>query len=322
MNGRQHICKANPGRLRAIGAIEYLEPRIPGMRSLAFLVPSVLLLLSCQQNAPATRQESMPSAVDVLVATEVNFSEKAKQENTRAAFLANMSARSMVFSNGSAVSGVDLWRSRKPDSSLLIWWPTFAGMSRSELIGFTSGPWHWYPDRRDGDDQGHGQFVTVWETRKGEDWKFVVDLGISFSGKEDETHHVNVFENKAIHECVDLDLARRQFLERDSLYNLSLALELRTYLPDAFVDDGRLMRNGQPPCMGKKAISANREKTLVKYTALRQGGAPSTSQDIGYTFGKVALQFSDASGERPAGYLRIWVNDNGTWKLLIDLLQV
>ena len=85
--------------------------------------------------------------------TEQAFSKMAEEKNTRDAFLAFIADDGLLFRPG-AVNGKK-WMLEHPaprstdKKPLLAWQPSFAGMSASGDMGFTTGPWEFKADVKD-----------------------------------------------------------------------------------------------------------------------------------------------------------------------------
>ena len=136
---------------------------------------AALLLVSC---VVAQGQ----SALQEMVKTEQAFSKMAQDKSIRDAFMAYIADDGLLFRPG-AVNGKK-WMIEHPlppsdKRPVLVWQPSYAGMSASGDMGFTTGPWEAKADIKDEKISGYGHFVTVWKKQADGSWRFVVDLGIS-----------------------------------------------------------------------------------------------------------------------------------------------
>src|ERR1044071_4411891 len=89
------------------------------------------------------------SALQEMVKTEQAFSKMAEEKSTRDAFLAFIADDGLLFRPG-AVNGKK-WLLEHPappteNNPLLAWQPSFADMSASGDMGFTTGPWEFKAD--------------------------------------------------------------------------------------------------------------------------------------------------------------------------------
>src|SRR4028118_570746 len=95
--------------------------------------------------AGAEAQETPPpidlkAEYDALVANERAFAKKAVDTNHRDAFLAYIAEDGVVFSPDPQ-PGKETLQKRPVPQSVLNGWPTYADISRSGDLGWTTGPW-------------------------------------------------------------------------------------------------------------------------------------------------------------------------------------
>ena len=259
-----------------------------------------------------------------MVQTEQAFSRMAAEKNTRAAFLAFIADDGLLF-RPTAVNGKK-WMNEHPVPAsdkhpLLAWQPAFAGMAAAGDLGFTTGPWEFKEDVSDAKPAGYGHFVTLWKKQPDGTWKFVVDLGIShpMSGGPQTLWQPSEAKSPARIQHVDVSVARRQLLDWDRDYFL---LSTKDGLANAFIyyasPNVRLYRVGNLPYIGRH-VSANALQAVkgnVSWTTT--GGDVSQSGDLGYTYG--TYEVTNAAGVTERGsYVRIWQNENGVWRIVIDV---
>src|SRR6185503_16452816 len=101
--------------------------------------------------------------LEEMVRTEQAFSKMAEEKTTREAFMAFIADDGLLFRPG-AVNGKK-WMIEHPvppsdKKPLLAWQPSFAGMSASGDMGFTTGPWEFKGDIKDAKPLRFGHFVT------------------------------------------------------------------------------------------------------------------------------------------------------------------
>jgi ketosteroid isomerase-like protein len=165
------------------------------------------------------------SALHDMVNTEQAFSKMAQDKSIRDAFMTYIADDGLLFRPG-AVNGKK-WMIEHPvpqsdKKPVLMWQPSYAGMSASGDMGFTTGPWEAKPDVNDEKISGYGHFVTVWKKQADGTWKFVVDLGISHpqSGGPQTLWQPPAPDpnKKTSFKPVDAAMAREALLERDRNY--------------------------------------------------------------------------------------------------------
>ena len=264
------------------------------------------------------------SSLQEMVQTEQAFSRMAAEKNTRDAFMEFIADDGLLF-RPTAVNGKK-WMNEHPmppsdKHPLLAWQPAFARMAAAGDLGFTTGPWELKEDVKDEKPSAYGHFVTLWKKQPDGKWKFVVDLGINhpMSGGPLRLWQPPEPKPPAKIQRVDVAIARRNLLDWDRHY---LQLSTKHGLVKAFMSyaspDARLYRVGSLPLIGR-TLSANAleaAKGQVSWTTV--GGDVSRSGDLGYTYG--TYEVTDAAKVTERGsYVRIWENEGGLWRIVLDV---
>jgi len=265
-------------------------------------------------------QVQAQSALQEMVKTEQAFSKMAEEKNTRDAFMAFIADDGLLFRPG-AVNGKK-WMIEHPvpppkdtdKKPLLAWQPAFAGMAASGDMGFTTGPWEAKEDIKDEKPQAYGHFVTVWKKQADGSWKFVVDLGISHpqSGGPQTLWQPPDTNKTSSFKPVDVSAATEELLNRDRKFNFA----------DYASPDVRLYRAGNFPYIGKQAALEALAKTKGQIAWQPIGGDVSRAGDLGYTHGTYELTDDKKSSIERGSYVRIWQKQGGTWRIVIDVINV
>jgi ketosteroid isomerase-like protein len=260
------------------------------------------------------------SALQEMVKTEQAFSKMAEEKNTRDAFLAFIADDGLLFRPG-AVNGKK-WLLEHPapptdKKPLLAWQPSFAGMSASGDMGFTTGPWEFKGDVKDEKPSGYGHFITVWKKQADGTWKFVVDLGISHpqSGGPQTLWQPADANKTSSFKPVDEAKERQSLLDRD-----------RSYSTDKFAafasPEVRLYRQGNLPYMGSQAASEALAKTKGQIAWQPIGGDVSRAGDLGYTHGTYEVTDDAKKVTEKGSYVRIWRKQGNVWRIVMDVVNV
>lgn len=256
-------------------------------------------------------------ALQEMVKTEQAFSKMAEEKNARDAFMAFIADDGLLFRPG-AVNGKK-WMIEHPvppsdKKSLLAWQPKFAGMAASGDMGFTTGPWEAKEDIKDEKPQAYGHFVTVWKKQADGSWKFVVDLGISHpqSGGPQTLWQPPDTNKPTSFKPIDVSAATEELLNRDRKFNFA----------DYASPDVRLYRAGNLPYIGKQAALEALAKTKGQIAWQPIGGDVSRAGDLGYTHGTYELTDDTKSSIERGSYVRIWQKQGGTWRIVIDVINV
>lgn len=264
------------------------------------------------------------SAIQDMVNTEQAFSKTAEEKNTRDAFLEFIADDGLLFRPG-AVNGKK-WMIEHPvppsdKRPLLAWQPSFAGMSASGDMGFTTGPWEFKADVSDDKPSGYGHFVTVWKKQADGSWKFVVDLGISHpqSGGP-QAHWDPDVKVKESNKSVDAAVSRAALLERDRNYS---AATLEHGIAKAFgtyaASDVRLYRANNLPYIGRAASVEGIGKTKGEVTWKPIASDTARADDLGYTHGTYEVADDAKNVIEKGSYVRIWKKKNGIWRIVMDV---
>ena len=263
------------------------------------------------------------SALQEMVKTEQAFSKMAEEKNARDAFMTFIADDGLLFRPG-AVNGkkwmlehpVPLSDKKPYKKPLLAWQPSFAGMSASGDMGFTTGPWEAKADIKDEKPAGYGHFVTVWKKQADGSWKFVVDLGISHpqSGGP-QAHWVPEGTEKETFKPVDAAIARKSLLDRDQGYAIA---EFAAYASS----DVRLYRANSLPFIGRDAAAAELAKTKGAIMWHPISADVSQAGDLGYTHGTYEVSDDTKKVIERGSYVRIWKKENGAWRIVMDVTNV
>ncbi|HET7287580.1 MAG TPA: nuclear transport factor 2 family protein [Pyrinomonadaceae bacterium] len=260
------------------------------------------------------------SALQEMVKTEQAFSKMAEQKPTQDAFLAFIADDGLLFRPG-AVNGKK-WMLEHPspptdEKPLLAWQPSFAGMSASGDMGFTTGPWEFKGDVKDEKPSAYGHFVTVWKKQADGTWKFVVDLGISHpqSGGPQTLWRPADANTKTSFKPVDGPKAREALLDRD-----------RSYSTDKFSSyaspEVRLYRQGNLPYIGIQAATEALAKTKGQIAWQPIGVDVSRAGDLGYTHGTYEVTDDAKKLTEKGSYVRIWRKQGNVWRIVMDVVNV
>ena len=284
---------------------------------------AALLLLTVPAAATAADTD-LQAELKGLADNERAFAKMASEpdKTVRDAFLAFVADDGVIFGEDGPTNAKAAFSAATPPPPgtpklQLLWWPTHAMVASSADLGWTTGP----SKRMRGDKVGYGQFVTVWKKQADGKWRFLIDHGIStdeMSSLGPDTPIPPLPAEKAAQgktevKPVDTKAALEQLMAADrELSKVTSAGDKAGWL-NWMADDGRVLRNGPQPAVGKDAVRAALEKE-APLTSEPLGGGVSAAGDLGFTYGKATWPKDGAKGE----YLRIWEKRGGTWKVAVD----
>jgi ketosteroid isomerase-like protein len=141
----------------------------------------LLFSISCNQQSsiPQIKIVNTDSIKQVLVQTDLDFSNLSKSIGQQKSFLEYMDNNVTMLQPGSMpLVGKDTMQKRyklKSDTSFVLTWaPLFADVSSSGDLGYTYGTWKYQPNIG---DSAEGTYCTIWKVDSGGNWKFVLDTG-------------------------------------------------------------------------------------------------------------------------------------------------
>ena len=235
-----------------------------------------------------------------------SFTNWARSEGTRAAFLAFLADDSIVFQPG-PVNGKEAWK-KKPEKGIsLTWKPLFGAIARSADLAYTTGPAEWRHNKEDAKPFGYGQFVSIWKKQKDGGWKVALDVGSEVPGpvKTEDVPPLELsFDNEAAGTPGDLASAKRRLSEAEAKFATAAKADSTIALSEAGSPNLRVHREGVFPAVGRDAARLMLSVRRGNLTLDRLGGAMSAAGDLAYGYGKYSLVRPENT-ER-GHYLQIW----------------
>jgi hypothetical protein len=259
--------------------------------------------------------QKFSSHLQSMVDAEISFANYSKEKNMKDAFLAYLTDSTILYTKDGPVKGKQTWIDRPLSSNLLFWWPVFVGISASNDLCFSTGPWQW-SETKESLPVAYGYFVSVWK-KVGTEWKLATDIGSPMPGADASAPllHSSNPSGKAP-ESSDV---KGHLLAIDRKYNEQLRKEGVLYKPENFSKDAML----KYPRAFPDYFPFESKSTLAKADFSSLGGAVSSSNDLGYTYGRVTALIEDNKSFVPyeANFLRVWKYENNAWKIVIEVVS-
>ena len=257
--------------------------------------------------APALAAPADPAPV---IAAERAFSARAGEVGVAQSFLDNMTDDAIVFSPDpvkakSVYGGRPPAKTPKDGGTLLVWWPNFAGIARSDDLGFTTGP-----AEVNGKRSVH--FFTVWQKQADGRWKWVYDGGAESDpsrapGPEAPVQALRPGDAKPL----SAPVAMAQVKAAESAL-AARAKAAAAALKDVLVADARVQGSPLAPATTPDAVAKELATRAQKIDFSALGGSASKAGDLAWTYGDA--RWADGRGH----YVRIWQRRGGAWKLVFD----
>ena len=246
-----------------------------------------------------------------VVAAERAFAADGLSMGIRDSFLKHAATDAIVFQPG-PVRVHDAFPGSPADSGgpPLVWWPLWAGISRSGDLGFTTGPFTF--NGRPG-----GYYFTVWKRQANGGWKWIYDGGPASDpvGAAPQGSPVNYLPlSTARAGSAKRAVAQVQVLE----HQLNGAADLTAAYLAVMAPEGRVA--------GSRTAPENTPAGQARELALRPAGLTLSARsavsaqagDLVWTWGDAA--WTKDSQARMGHYVRIWQDRKGGWKLIYDAL--
>lgn len=252
-----------------------------------------------------------------VIKAELAFAKTANEQSTKIAFLSNLSSNSILYAQGEVVNGRESWEKREESNSLLAWWPVYADISLDGDLGYTTGPFQFYNVKGDQNPVGTGYYSTVWRKEDGV-WRVMTDIGIGLREPGVFTHEVSIAQNKG-HRQKGRNVLDG-LISTDTKYIEKLNRENTSFDRQFLADEFRINRN----VIGPVTSAAQLEKLVIpgqQFNFEYVGSGISASGDLGYTYGKVAVNKKEKPEEiRRLNYLRVWKRMGDEWKIVLDVI--
>lgn len=258
--------------------------------------------------APAVAAEPTPAPV---VAAERAFAADGLELGVQASFLKHSAPTGIVFAPEPILAHAAFGQPR-PKGPPLVWWPLWAGISRSGDLGFTTGPYTF-------DGKPGGYYFTVWAKQPDGGWKWLFDGGppSDQTGAAPKDSPV-AYAKTAAREAGSPATAMTEVTAAETALHKAAARDVKAAFLAVVAEDGRIVGSKARPPASRAELEAElaTRATSIAYAPL--GGQASSAGDLAWTYG-VAKWTTDGQDQR-GHYVRIWRNDAAGWRLLFDEL--
>lgn len=281
-----------------------------------------------------------------IVEAERAFCRAAVARGTRAGFLEYLAEESVIFRPG-PVSGRQWYFRQTPSPGVLKWEPEHFEVAPGGDLGYTTGPWEYWPDSLSREPSAYGHYVSIWHRTPQGAWKVVMDFGVSHPKPENPTdvappgsaapRAAGGKRSRGAnggHERADVEPEAKPPIAASKGGQAILVGAERAYARDcvqhgrsssfrAVADSAvRVFRVGAPPILGRELANASLPDTLKLASWESIGGAVSRDGVIGFTYGVGRFAprvWTDSTSADSASYVRIWRRaENRLWKVILD----
>ena len=248
--------------------------------------------------------------IDGMIQAEKNFAAWSVANSTKEAFLKFLDSNGIVFDQGKAKNGIEIWNAREKRPGILNWHPQCAEISLSNNFGYTTGPWTYQQSKEDS-VVARGQYTTIWHINKQGEWKFLIDLGVGNAPVNISNDVVKITSAKTAIKLADtlsLVATEKAFIES---FKQNSAEAYKKYLSKESILN-RMGHGYAVTAVDQEAIS-NSTSSSIQYTI--DGWKISPGLDMGYVYGTTILN------GKTENYQRIWRHEKDGWKIALEVLR-
>jgi len=271
------------------------------------------IMLGCGTQQP-------PPDPMVLVNSERAFAAAAAEKGTRDAFLEYSADEAVMFVPG-AVRVKEHYGASPNRPGLLTWQPTFAEISSSGDLGWTTGPWEWRQNPSDSTPLATGHYITIWKRQPDSTWKFVVDVGVAHNSpmSEPAAPVLRVLDRQIERQSVEPGRGREELLEAEHAFrSASISEGLAAAYQPRVTEDVRYYRMGIRPIQGMDSVTMALSQSVGTYSWDVDHAEVSLNSDLGFTYGTSSL--SDGEKSIRFSFMRIWRRSvEGIWNVALDI---
>jgi hypothetical protein len=253
--------------------------------------------------------------LQTLADTEKSFARTASEKGTKSAFL-EFAAPDGVLFQPNIINAKTYWNSRGDSKGLLAWQPSYVDISSNGVLGWTTGPWEFYPNGKDDKATAFGDFVTLWQKQPDGKFRFVLDIGISHAQAQ-----VGGVEWKSP-ASVGKEMNSRRIAAGDSsngFFTLANQNNLKKAYKSYAADDIRVLREGKMPILGKDAFLDELKKDKMS-VAFAKRSVFFEAADLAYINNTYVLTRADKTIEK-GNFLQIWKLRGGKWQIVLDIFN-
>lgn len=258
-----------------------------------------------------------------LVQNEYAFAQAVAKQGIRDGFLAYLDKQSITLSPQPA-KAYDVYSQRKPSSTKLSWYPSFALLASSRDFGVETGPWVASWEESGKTQQAYGDWLTVWHRNKAGHWVILFDGGVDHGAPAKRVAglpaNAKVDTMAKPGPLPDADSLKWSLERAETLFSNT---EIESSPKAAYQGQGsadiHLLEEGDETRVGLPQVLAVMSNQAGKWQWVPSGGSVAPSGDLAYMYG-VIYAANDDDNKTPLGsYAHVWRLESGAWKLLLDV---
>lgn len=275
----------------------------------------ILALAAAAIALPATAAIA-PITPAPVVAAERAFAADGYRLGVKKSFLGHMAPDAIVMTPA-PVNARETFLASPDDGAddpKLEWWPTWAGISASGDLGFTTGPYSVGGKRR-------GHYFTVWKKQADGQWKWVFDGGVgsdpsSSPGPDATPGYLAVSTVRGQYPEGALASVRAA----EAALAATATVDSKAAYLKVLACDGRIQSSSMAPATGCATFGPELDWRAKQIAFAPLGGGVSTAGDLAWTYGTAGWSRDGATVK--AHYVRVWQHRKEGWRIVFDELLI
>ena len=269
------------------------------------LAPALAVILA----APLPAMAAVDPAP--VVAAERAFAADGLAMGIKGSFLKH-SAEDAIILRPDPMNAHAVYGARKDDAGgpPLAWWPVWAGIARSDDLGFTTGPATY-------EGKPSGFYFTIWKKQPDGAWKWVFDSGVEADstgapGPQTAPVYLPVSPKGAGSAAAAL----AQVTTAEAALAKGAAKDVSAAYLNVLAEDARIQGSPAAPAQDPEAVQRELKTRPVQMQLSPLGGLASSAGDLVWTYGDARW----TAGGKPARghYVRVWQKRKAGWRLVFD----
>lgn len=271
-----------------------------------------LLILAALLLAFARPAAAQPAEASHIVAAERAFAADGLTMGVDGSFLKWSAEDAVMIAGGAPRLAHEILDPKAvfdPAAPSLVWWPNWAGISKSGDLGFTTG----------GVEVGGartGHYFTIWKRQSDGGWKWVYDGGVGATAANVPGPDADpLYLPTSILESRSPDAAMSEVRTVEAVLAASALRDQKQAHLSLLAPDGRLYVAPLPPAIGTGAFGAALDAWPRSFEfSAPFGGGSSAAGDMVWTYGRALWTRDEAP--RAGHYVHLWQKRSMGWVLV------
>ena len=252
------------------------------------------------------------SALTEMINAEKSFAAFTETHTIKEGFLRYMDSAGVVFRQGKAVNARASFSKQPAGAGVLSWTPDFAVISSSGDMGVTAGPYQFRDKPGTDTAAAYGHFSSAWRKNEKGEWTNRADLGVNYTVKNTLS---TAIRSEVVTKGDAANTAMENMLQIDRSLNTAMNRNDAESSLSFFSEKARLMIDGFKPFDGKVSIASGLQQLPAGTKAETMDGELSAAKDFAYVYGSIT------NGDKKGNYLRAWIMEKKSWKLVLQTLH-